>query len=811
MPTRPIDEAVRDRVRGSLDENLVVVASAGTGKTTLLVDRVVAGVARGVYRPGGVVLATFLNNACGELERRLAERLAAAARTADGAERERLESAQAAIGEFRITTLHALGQRLLMRYALAARLAPDAQVWDAEEAARQRQRCLADWLAHLTPEQRPLLHQLARHGVTFDNLRDLLRDLHGVSPASLGGGGTPVSAVALLEDFRERLEPLTERARLAVGTSDPARHTVEALAADVERWRQYGSPWCDGLVYSWRFPKVTAGRQADWRPHQAWLAEQKAELARMGADLARWQRDTLTQLMAGVCQLAEDFDRAFEEWRRERRGITFEDQEALALALLRGHPAIRREVAGSITTLLVDEFQDTSPTHVELVQWLAADPNDDHPDPDRPPAGRLVIVGDPKQSIYRFQGAHLRNAMAWIDRLQASGAARVVTLTANFRSHPGVLAPVNDLFGALWADSAPGGEDPSYAPIAAHRGDAAAPRVFYDNPPGERADDRRRAEADRVVAVVASAHGRPWVDRGGAVRALAYEDMAVLLPNRSGFGHLAARFQAAGIPFHTAARRFYRRDDVRGLAAILRAAVVPEDQVAVLAALRSVWLAVPDAQLAVHRQGGGAWNPEETAPRPSSIVAAAFATLQQCGRWVRTDGVANMLERVAGAREDDLTETEALNVRQLVRSAQQYEGRWGYWEYADWLWQRVRDAPDADEASSPEGVVVTTVHQAKGREWPMVVLTGFQAKHRADTRVLVDPAMGAAVSLAKVQTPYWDALHAASQAAEAAEERRLWYVALTRARDYTVVVDGGRGYPLADPLPRVPWPESHRA
>ena len=811
MRTHPIDEAVRDRVRGSLDENLVVVASAGTGKTTLLVDRVVAGVARGVYRPSGVVLVTFLKNVCDELERRLAERLAAAAREAAGQERDRLEKARAAVGEFRITTLHALGQRLLMRYALDAHLAPDAQVWDAEETERQRQRCLTDWLANLAPDQRPVLHQLARYGVTFAQLQKLMRQLGGVSPAALGGGGPPVSAEALLEEFHERLAPLTERAQLAVDASDPARHVVETLAADVERWRQYGAPWCDGLVYAWRFPKVTAGRQTDWRPHQVWLAEQKAELGKMGEDLRRWQRDTLTKLMAGVCDLASDFERAFLEWRRERRGITFGDQEALALALLRDHPAIRREVAGSITTLLVDEFQDTSPTHVELVQWLAADPHDDRPDPDRPPAGRLVIVGDPKQSIYRVQGAHLKNAMAWIDRLEASGAVSVVALTANFRSHPGVLAPVNALFGALWADSLPGGEDPTYAELAAHREDPTAPRVFYENPAGERADDRRRAEADRVVEIVASAHGRPWVDRAGQVRALTYEDMAVLLPNRSGFGQLATRFAAAGIPFHTASRGFYRRDDVRGLAAILRAAVVPEDQVAVLAALRSVWLAVPDAQLAVHRQGGGTWNPDGDAPRPSGTVAAAFATLQQCGRWVRTEGVATMLERVAAQRDHDLTETEALNVRQLVRSAQQYEGRWGYWEYTDWLWQRVTDAPDADEASSSDGVAVTTVHQAKGREWPLVVLTGLAAKHASEARVLVDPALGAAVSIAKVQSPHWDVLHEAHQAAEAAEERRLWYVALTRARDYTVVVDGGRGYSLAEGLARVPWSESPEA
>ena len=803
----PIDEAVRERVRQGLDENLAVVASAGTGKTTLLVDRVVAGVARGVYRPSGVVLVTFLKNACDELERRLAERLQAAAASAGGAERERLAAALAARSQFRITTLHALGHRLLTRYALEAQLAPDAEVWDAVETERQRQRCLAEWLAHVPPEHEPRLRELARHGFTFSQIQKLMPALRYVHPAALGAS-TPISAQALLDNFWERLVPLTERARQAAGAGDPARQVVEAIQADVERRRLYGAARSAGLVLSWKFPKTNVGQQANWRPHEAWLKEQKDELKRMAEELHTWQQDTLAQLMGSVCELAASFEQAFLAWRRERRGITFEDQQNLALSLLRDHPAVRREVAGSIATLLVDEFQDTAPAQVELVQWLAANPAEDRPDPDRPPAGRLVLMGDPKQSIYRFQGANLKNAMSWIDRLVASGAAQPVALTANFRSHPGVLAPVNELFGPLWADSEPGGEDPPYDELVPHRKDPAAARVFYEHLPRDTAQARRQAEADRVLEILRSARGRPWIDRSGSPRALEFEDMAVLLPNRSGFSQLALRLQAAHIPFHMASRDFYRRDDVRGLAAVLRAAVMPEDPVAVLAALRSVWLRVPDAELARHHQGGGQWHPESDGPSPSPAVAEAFGSLRDFGRLVRTDGVATLLERVARQREADLTQSEALNVRQLVRSAHEYERRWGYWEYADWLWQHVVNPSDADEAAAAEGVVVTTVHQAKGREWPLVVLTGFSAKGRRDDPVLVDTAGTAAVSRSKVHTPHWDALKAAADEAEAAEARRLWYVALTRARDYTVVVDAGPGYPLAEGLPRQAWPDA---
>lgn len=801
---RPIDEAVRERVRYSLEENLAVVASAGTGKTTLLVDRVVAGVACGRYRPAGVVLVTFLKNACGELERRLAERLAAAAASAGGAERERLAAALAARSQFRITTLHALGQRLLMRYPLEAQIAPDAEVWDAVETERQRQRCLADWLGRAPAEHGPRLRDLARHGFTFSQIQHLMLPLGGVSPAALGGA-TPVPAIELLDQFAERLGPLVEHARLAVGADDPARRVVEALWADVQRRRQYGAARSAGLVFAWQFPKSGAGRQADWRPHADWLAQQKAELKSMAEELLVWQQNTLAHLMGAVCLLAADFERAFADWRRERRGITFADQQSLALSLLREHPAVRREVAGGITTLLVDEFQDTAPAQVELVQWLAADPAEDHPDPDRPPAGRLVLMGDPKQSIYRFQGANLKNAMGWIDRLVASGAAQPVTLTANFRSHPGVLAPVNALFGELWADSAPGGEDPPYDALVPHREDPPAPRVFCERIPKDSAEARRQAEADRVLEIVQSACGRAWVDRSGAPRPLEFGDMAVLLPNRSGFAQVAERLAAAQIPFHMASRDFYRRDDVRGLAAILRAAVVPEDRVAVLAALRSVWLRVPDAELARHHQGGGRWHPASEIQSPSPAVAQAFSALATFGQRVRSDGAATVLESVAREHEAELTESEALNVRQLVRSAQEYEGRWGYWEYADWLWQRVLDPLPADEATAGAGVAVTTVHQAKGREWPLVVLTGFSARGLSDDRVLVDAAGAAAVSRSKVHTPHWEALKAADDDAQAAEGRRLWYVALTRARDYTVVVDAG-GYRLSETLPEQAWP-----
>jgi ATP-dependent helicase/nuclease subunit A len=804
---RPIDEAVRERVRTRWDENLVVVASAGTGKTTLLVDRVVAGVAAGVYRPENVVLVTYLSKSCDEIAARLTERLKEAADAVGGVERSRLVAALTDIDRFRITTLHALGYRLLKRYAAEVGIAPEVEVWDAVEAVRQRRLCLTVWLAGEPPEHTRLITELSRLGIGFSALERWLRDLGALDADRIPSPVAPEPAAKLLARAKHRLDALKAVAAAAVAAEDPARVQIMEFSRAVDRHIKLGEAWCDAALFRWQPARRQFGAKKDWAGNEAALAEQKAALKDLIGELDRWRQSYLTHLLARVALMARDFEEVFWEWRRQRRAIHYGDQVDRALKLLATNPAVRRDAAGTFTTIMVDEFQDTTPRQVELVQWLAADPHEDHPDPDRPPPGRLMIVGDPKQSIYRFQQANLKNAMAWVERLRASGAAEVVALTANFRSHPDVLQPVNALFGELWAPSAAGGDDPVYDPLYAHREDPAEPRLFYQTGLAGTADQRRDVSAKVTADVLRAAIGRPWRDRTGATKPLRYSDMAVLLPARTGLRQWTDALSAAGIPFHVSGREFYAREDVRGLAACLRAAVRPEDRVGVLAALRSAWIRVEDRELARHRAGGGAWHPWAEAPLPSAAVSEAFALIRGWREVVETAGAAAMLQQASRLRAAAMTEEEALNVAHLVQLAEKYESRWGFWEFSDWLWQRLVEGGGESEAVVEEGVAVTTVHQAKGREWPLVVVAGFPSQGRPDYGVIEDPYAGVGVKVGDVSTVGYEAVKASRDAAAAAEERRLWYVALTRARDYTVVVDPA-GFALAAGLPRTPCPWS---
>lgn len=803
----PIDEAVRERVRQTWNENFVVVASAGTGKTTLLVDRVVAGVAEGAYTPDNVVLVTYLSKSADELVERLGQRLVEAAAQAAGRQRIRLEHAIQHRTRFRIATLHGFGQQLLTQYAYEANLAPDAEVWDSVEAARQRRQCLTEWLMAPPPAHAQLLTDLARQGLGFEQIQRLLAPLAGVTANQLGALAVPAPSEAMLRDFERRLAVLVQAARAAVTADDPGRLQVEAWHQEVSRQLMAGSPWTDVSLLRWQPGRKLLGNRAGWGKNAQALTDQKRDMKAMQEELTRWQREAATQLMVKLAELARDFEQVFWDWRRERGGIIFADQVDRVLALLRDHPAVRQAVAKSMVALLVDEFQDTAPNQVELVQWLASDPRSVDPDPDRPPPGRLFLVGDPKQSIYRFQGANLRNAMGWVERLVKNGAATELALTANFRSHPSVLAPVNHLFAQLWASGGSSPEDPRYDPLVAHRADEEEARLFYEHEPQASAEAGRHFEAQRTAAVLETACGLPARDRRGGTFSLRFEDMAVLMPSRAGFAALTEALDDAGIPYHAAARGFYAREDVKGIAAVLRAALVPADPVGVLAALRSVWLRVPDAELARHRQGGGSWHPWAVGSTPSPPVAMAFKQLRDWQAAIREWGVATWIEALAISQQELLTDQEAANIRKLVRQAYQYEPLWGYWEFAAWLWERIQQPEDEAEADGAQsGVTITTVHQAKGREWPLVVVAGFSTRQRPDAGVLVDREVGAAVSVGDMKTARWDAVQAAVSAAREAEARRLWYVALTRARDYTVVVDGGRGYPLAADLPRVEWP-----
>lgn len=806
--TRPADENNRRRVREDWHRNMVVEAGAGTGKTSLLIDRAIGALAAGRVHVRGLVMITYMEKAAQELRERLHERLQEEVRHADPVLRTRFESAMDAMPTASITTLHGLGYRILRRYPLEAGIAPNAEVWDGVEAERQRKRAFDLWVRGAPSLWRRRLETVGEFGVAYPQWQQLIFQGAQLTRAKIPARTRSSSPEELLPQWTATLENLhTKILQVRPHPDDQGVGQVKTLLATFSLLgRLPVSSWAPRL-YAMTIP-APKGNQKNWASDPHALKTQKQELNRIREELSTWQQDMAGALVSDLAEMARDFEKFFQAWRDQHQAIIFEDQIQRALSLLRSQPEIRQTIASEIQMLMVDEFQDTDPDQVEMVQWLAADPTMADPDLDRPPLGRLVIVGDAKQSIYRFRGADVKNAEGWARRLIAGGFADEVPITVNFRCDPAIIDTVNTTFQTLMDATSP--YDPMYRAIEAYRPAGLGRRVWrwvFETAAVE-ADDRRKQEAEAVASLIMTAIREHWPsgDRHGNSHPLTFRDVAILMPHRTGLEIYQRALEDGGIPIQAGGTRgFYQRDDIRGLAAILRAAALPEDEVAVLAALRSVWWSLPDRELWRHKVLGGTWHPLE--PQPPSAVAERLERLAMLHHKWPALSAEGVIDAVIQERVSDLNDAEWANVRKLMEQAQRYGRRWGYGEYTGWLWERIVGGVQEEEAEPPsgqDGVRLSTIHQAKGLEWPMVVVTNLDRQNHAPGLIAIDPERKmAAARMGAHKTANWTEVTKELARADEAEERRLWYVALTRARDYLTIVQAGPESIFAPFIPAV--------
>jgi ATP-dependent exoDNAse (exonuclease V) beta subunit len=805
----PNDQAARDLVRYDFTVNLAVEAGAGTGKTTLLVDRAYEAVVTHRLPIRTVALVTFMEKAAAELRERLGDRLRRALETG-GSDAAWIRAQLLDLPEAPITTLHGLGHRLLRSEAHRLWGTAEPEVWDAVEAERQRTRAFHAWMGERDAARR-LWATLREVGVSWPQWEALITSLPAsgtfIAPAAL-----PEAVPPLIRAWAREMAALAEAARrTGVSPEEPGCAQIAELARYGERLLALPPSAWTGFLLDLRWG-AAKGSQERWKPHQAVLRHQKERLQAWQERLDEWRRAWAEATLAALWEEAAHFRRYWDAWRRRAGAMTFGDQIERAVHLLREDAVVRARESRGLRLLMVDEFQDTDPLQVEMVQWLAQDPDDRAANPAEAviPPGRLVVVGDVKQSIYGFRGADVANAVGWMTRLVDTGQARRVEITENFRSHAMLVTAVNRVFSTLMDGTPP---HPRYIPLTVGRQDPESGerlRVYRLPVAAGTEASVRESEARAAAAFMARALAEAWTVRppDEAPRPVRLSDMALLLPRRTGLELFREALERAGLRVLAAgARRFYERPEIRGLAAVLRAVTLPEDASAVLAALRGLVFRIPDAALGAYAAAGGTWHPAEKSP--PGPAASALARLEEWTRQAGRLGASGVLAQ-AWALTGDGDPERLANVDKLLAQARRYERRWGMGAYARWLWDRVRQGDPEDEAEAPglEGVRLTSIHQAKGLEWPLVVVTGLGGRGATDEVVRVDVAGGrVAARIAGIGSREWENVRALADQAREAEARRLWYVAFTRARDYLAVSEAApavlraqiAAWPLFDP------------
>ena len=504
----------------------------------------------------------------------------------------------------------------------------------------------------------------------------------------------------------------------------------------------------------------------------------------------------------------------YQDYKRQAALMDFDDLLHHACDLLRSHELVRQALASKYPRILVDEFQDTDPAQAEILWRLAGEGPADTPWHERHiRAGALFLVGDPKQAVYRFRGADVETYLIAKRALAAHDAGSILEISANFRSQAPVLEFVNARFAAL-LDEAQG--QPGFTALAAVRPGGNEPAVaafdvaFGDHHRNDKGainiDTARRVEADIVSEIVGRLIGSyPIFDKGlGTHRPARAADIALLAPTGTSLWIYERALESRDIPIATqAGKGFFRRQEVQDLIAVARAIADGRDTLALGALLRGPLVglteeAIADQIAALKLKTGrdrplNLWTNVEDIT--DLILHRVLTVLQNLARKARTSTphqlMAEAVEELqvrplVKARHQRGAERALANIDLLLEMARPYAAR-GMADFARALRQRWEDGdtqvegrPDAEA----DAVSIVTMHSSKGLEWPIVIpinsvtelYTAFDFVYRRADDSIHFPVFGHA-------GPDFETVKQAETDEQRRERVRLWYVALTRARD----------------------------
>lgn len=793
----PKDEAQRQAARRAR-VNVLVEAGAGTGKTTLLLDRVVDGLISRRIPLSRMLLITFMDKAQEEMRKRLRLRLQAIVDDADTpqAERQLADEALRSLTTADITTIHGFCHRVLAEFGVDHGIPVGFQVLDEVETQRLWTMTFQTWVQNLeTNPKGDAVVRLLHAGLTWDQLSSWARQISDWSRVPDVGGSFP--------DLREFVNAYAASARryraTALEDADPedrGRQQIVDIArqfdwieqVDPSEWPRMLAQWTRGIS-----PK---GNKKNWA-HPDLLAEQKEWVQSLKEDLAALRQAMADAYLADWVQLVGgEFREVWRQTRFEQLALTYDDLLIEAERISRD-PLVWSQLTARYDLVMVDEFQDTDAVQAALIKRLVAPVGSS--ELSCRDQGRLFLVGDPKQSIYRFRGADVETYAAVRDELSRTGG-QVIPISQNFRSHPQILSYVNRLFAARWPDEPDPQRPfiPAFLPLLSVYPEDGQRRVCVERVlPGESARTQRQAEAKSIAEVIRRAvdEGWPVREESDRVRPLTYRDVALVVPQRTDLGIYRRILREQGIPVSSqSGRGFFQQDEIRGLNLLFRALDDPEEGWAAAGWLLSPWVGLSHAVLAEHRLAGGTWDYRKTGVGHPEVLSWWETLHHWHQQFWRTDAETvldwalqeSALPQVLAEREDWAA---LANLDQMRRLCRDLGDRWGVFDFTEWFTSQVADEVKFEEAPIPERpseVSITTAHQSKGLEWPMVIVANWRfTKTSLESGLHYNPRLGLT---ALHQDPWtsrdWDALDADHRVREEAEADRLLYVALTRARDY---------------------------
>lgn len=715
-------------------ETLVIRAGAGAGKTHVLVSRYLRYVCEESGTPEEILAITFTRKAAAEMRLRIAEELR---------KRDLEREARLALSG-PITTVHAYCERLLREYPFEAGIDPDFDVLSEDSAPDLFRRASERAIHELTAEDEFVRAAVEQYG-----------DRNPLSGDDLAG-----KIARIVTEFRtagrtpERLEELTE-SPAAVERSWEYR--IRDLLTEL-----LGEPPPDGWQLDLDAVLSLLASKKIRKP--AWVSKALP----LGTD------PTMTAVAVGLARLGLLAWRIGLAEMRAGNFLDFSELELRACELLETHPHL---LEGKYRWLLVDEAQDLNPLQYRLIRAT--------------PTRSLVLVGDPQQAIYGFRGARRELFIRQFD------AALCKTLYTNWRNPRPVLHVVESIFKSIWNDEFVQMRHPHAREV-----DPFGEEVSNESDPGaERSEPVEMWHLDdRSVGIQIATGVHELIAEGIPPR-----DITILLRSHADVEPIAMGLASLSIPYSESAtgRHYFSRQEVLDVGSVLKALWDPKSDLHLLATLRSpiVGVSADGAfALALHAKSGGisayeALGTDELTFDKSDLRAldafsSWFHRLSRRIEWLPAWQILSELAEATSldARLATLPHGDQLiaNVRQMFLYACDRPEMNGL-EFAVWLENKRRLRTQKGDAAvlsdSADAVRITTIHQAKGLEWPVVVLYAKSSTGSRWVDLLIDGDGGVVVPCTQsTKVSCYHAVAAQREEHERAEDRRLLYVGMTRAK-----------------------------
>lgn len=828
-----MDFTSAQRTAIELPTDLVVTAGAGSGKTRVLVERYLRLLNEG-HEAASLLALTFTEKASREMRERVRLTVAERTRLAPLAERPLWEERRAAVEAARIGTFHSFCTTLLRDHPVETGLDPAFTILDEAETKLTLTESIEATLSakYKTLEQKKsvLLEEFGP-----EELSTILAEIvQGGSEVKAALAVMPSTPAALVAHWRAQLNLVQAEVKGDLLTNQnwqTAQMTLQQLAAFassadligkqvlmvVQRLGEESQKDAANFTFLSEI-NLRGGSKKKWRDEEA-LEEAKKTLRTLRETYAFYApllelvpdealEERTAQAVLDLCELYRAAVERYKRVKEQKNQLDFDDLIVRTRELLEQNPTVRNRWQAELQAILVDEFQDTDDEQRAILTALTRLPKDGSRVP------QLFIVGDGKQSIYRFRGADVRVFQAVAKDIVQKGG-QIVPLQTSFRTHPPLLNWLNQVTEALFAR--PRALQPyevPFEPLQQHRETPSHPcsvelhilaRDKTLAPPVNATEGRKteaKILAERLLFLTAGRAGKLIFDKQEKIwRIPTFADIALLFQASTVFENYEQALREQGIPFLTTeGRGYYGRKEVQDLIHLMQVLNDPQDKLALVGVLRSPLFALADEQiLHLHlKDPKNLWNALLTSnANEGEEVTFASETLRELYTLRGKLKVGELLREALSktgylATISGLTDGERrrVNVEKLLDVARQKGSSLS--NYSAYL--ASLNKTEAREGEAPleaEGSVrLMTVHRSKGLEFPLVVLPDLGRDVKPNlSQWLAHRAYGLGLKFRnRDEQPlaYLLAL-AEEKRMEQAERERLLYVALTRACDYLIL------------------------